>query len=245
MSPGTDRPWNSAFQPDRGLGAFHSLRKAILAQRTQLGLDALKQCDEVLRTAQEPGLPEPLLNLREGEGGSTLVFDDPVYSIWLRFFLRASANRRTEELIRHISKLPSVLQDVERRLTGKANLYVPGSAIALQREDLHPYVMKATPPTYDFSRAPSSSGEEGRTIGHPLRMQAGLLTSKRPGPNCMRRSRSACASSATFRMRHFAVARRRATPESSTWATWMNHFSILKSRSSMKPDIRFFTNLEK
>ncbi|EZP23043.1 hypothetical protein V550_00924, partial [Pseudomonas aeruginosa BWH049] len=28
MSPGTDRPWNSAFQPDRGLGAFHSLRKA-------------------------------------------------------------------------------------------------------------------------------------------------------------------------------------------------------------------------
>ncbi|EOZ4757252.1 hypothetical protein ACQRMY_006101, partial [Pseudomonas aeruginosa] len=116
MSPGTDRPWNSAFQPDRGLGAFHSLRKAILAQRTQLGLDALKQCDEVLRTAQEPGLPEPLLNLREGEGGSTLVFDDPVYSIWLRFFLRASANRRTEELIRHISKLPSVLQDVERRL---------------------------------------------------------------------------------------------------------------------------------
>ena len=69
-------------------------------------------------------------------------------------FLRASANRRTEELIRHISKLPSVLQDVERRLTGKANLYVPGSAIALQREDLHPYVMKATPPTYDFSRAP-------------------------------------------------------------------------------------------
>ncbi|ERX23031.1 hypothetical protein Q013_00689, partial [Pseudomonas aeruginosa X13273] len=26
MSPGTDRPWNSAFQPDRGLGAFHSLR---------------------------------------------------------------------------------------------------------------------------------------------------------------------------------------------------------------------------
>lgn len=154
MSPGTDRPWNSAFQPDRGLGAFHSLRKAILAQRTQLGLDALKQCDEVLRTAQEPGLPEPLLNLREGEGGSTLVFDDPVYSIWLRFFLRASANRRTEELIRHISKLPSVLQDVERRLTGKANLYVPGSAIALQREDLHPYVMKATPPTYDFSRAP-------------------------------------------------------------------------------------------
>lgn len=57
MSPGTDRPWNSAFQPDRGLGAFHSLRKAILAQRTQLGLDALKQCDEVLRTAQEPGLP--------------------------------------------------------------------------------------------------------------------------------------------------------------------------------------------
>ncbi|MGP5757865.1 aKG-HExxH-type peptide beta-hydroxylase [Pseudomonas aeruginosa] len=177
MSPGTDRPWNSAFQPDRGLGAFHSLRKAILAQRTQLGLDALKQCDEVLRTAQEPGLPEPLLNIREGEGGSTLVFDDPVYSIWLRFFLRASANRRTEELIRHISKLPSVLQDVERRLTGKANLYVPGSAIALQREDLHPYVMKATPPTYDFSRAPSSSGEEGRTIGHPLRMQAGLLGS--------------------------------------------------------------------
>ncbi|RBO19865.1 hypothetical protein C2127_25460, partial [Pseudomonas aeruginosa] len=52
MSPGTDRPWNSAFQPDRGLGAFHSLRKAILAQRTQLGLDALKQCDEVLRTAR-------------------------------------------------------------------------------------------------------------------------------------------------------------------------------------------------
>ncbi|SVJ79032.1 HEXXH motif domain [Klebsiella pneumoniae] len=37
--------------------------------------------------------------------------------------------------------------------------------------------MKATPPTYDFSRAPSSSGEEGRTIGHPLRMQAGLLGS--------------------------------------------------------------------
>lgn len=92
MSPGTDRPWNSAFQPDRGLGAFHSLRKAILAQRTQLGLDALKQCDEVLRTAQEPGLPEPLLNLREGEGGSTLVFDDPVYSIWLRF---SSAHRPT------------------------------------------------------------------------------------------------------------------------------------------------------
>ena len=65
MSPGTDRPWNSAFQPDRGSG-LSTRCKAILAQRTQLGLDALKQCDEVLRTAQEPGLPEPLLNLRRG-----------------------------------------------------------------------------------------------------------------------------------------------------------------------------------
>ena len=175
MNPNTDPLWQSTFQPDRGLEEFNALREAVLAQRTRLGRESLKQCNDVLKAAKAIALPDSLLDLLDREGEFTaLVFDDPVFSIWLRFFLRAVANKRMNEVVLHVSKLPSVLEDVERRLTGKAKLYVPGLAIAVQREDLHSYVMAATPPTYDFTRLPSMP-ESGAIIGHPLGMQADVL----------------------------------------------------------------------
>lgn len=175
MNVDPDRLWQSTFQPDHDLTDFDALREDVLAQRTSLGLDALKKCNEVLTASKGSGLPESFLELMEGEQGSnTLVYDDPVFSIWLRFYLRALANRCEEELALHISKLATVFEDVERRLTGKAKVYVPGSLIAVQCADLSPYVMAATPPTYDFTRLPAWSGDDS-TIGHPLRLQADLV----------------------------------------------------------------------
>lgn len=167
--------WESTFQPDNGMEDFRALRDDVVAQRTALGLDALKQSHEILKATNAQGLPQAFIDLLERNSkANILVFDDPVYAIWLRFFLRAMANKRTDEVLVHVSNLTSALEDVESRLTGKARLYVPQSAIPVQRDDLHPYVMLATPPTYDFTQRPATP-DAAMVIGHPIRLQADLL----------------------------------------------------------------------
>ena len=172
MSGVAEPNWRSTFQPDRDPKHLESLRNAFLAQRAQLALEALKRCNELLWAARLEPVGHDLLNLLSRElPANALVLDDPVFAIWLRFFHRAMANGRYEESVVHLFKLQSVLEDVERRLTKHAEAYVPGSVIAVERKRLNPYVMAATPPSYDFTRMV----EGAPIVGHPIEMQADLL----------------------------------------------------------------------
>lgn len=174
MSEASERLWQSTFQPDCDPKELDALRGAFLAERSEVALKTLRSCNELLAAAGlEPIRDDFLELLARQQDAATLVLDDPVFAIWLRFFHRALANARQEEVAVHVKNVHSVLDDVEKRLTGCAECYAPGSLIAVQREDLHPYVMAATPPTYDFTRLPEP--HDGPVIGHPLSMQAELI----------------------------------------------------------------------
>lgn len=175
MSESSEQLWQSTFQPDSAPNGHEALREAFLAQRAEAALQTLRLCNDVMRTRGSEPVPEKLLELiTTRQDAVALVLDDPVFAIWLRFFLRAMANDRAEELGLHLSNLQSVLEDVEIRLTGRAELYAPGSPIAVQREGLNPYAMAAAPPTYDFTRVPRTEEDEP-LIGHPLALQAELV----------------------------------------------------------------------
>lgn len=170
MSGAAGAPWRSTFQPDRAPAELDALRQAYLAQRAQLAVEAVRTCTALLAQRKLPAPPGRLVEiLGQDTPGRLLVLDDPVFAIWLRFFLRAFATGRSDELALHVAKLGDALADVERRLTGKAEAYAGGTAIAVERARLHPYVRAATPPTYDFDAAPAEDA------GYPLALEADLI----------------------------------------------------------------------
>lgn len=162
--------WQESFHPDCTVDATQALRQAFLTQcRTQLR-QALQSCRPL--AAQAPA--ERLLALCDRlTASSALLLDDPVLAIWLRFFSRAQARGQEAEVTLHAAALASVLDDVERRLAGDAEAYVPGTAIAVEYRQLHDYVRAATPPSYDFTD--QSVAEPASSPGHSLGLQADLL----------------------------------------------------------------------
>lgn len=175
--------WRTTFQPDSSSEDLNALRETFLAQRAEIAIETLKECDVVLKAVSLESLPPHRAEAGvHGSAVDVLVFDDPVFAIWLRFFLRAKANGRAKETIVHLLMLKSVLQDVERRLAGRAQAYVAGSLIAVEQGHLHEYLRAAAPPSYDFTHFVDPD-EEGLLVGHPLRMQADILGHAMKGIN--------------------------------------------------------------
>lgn len=172
-TPVTEAVWRGSFHPDGDAGASRGLREALLAQRRGQVQDALRQC-RVLAQAGAAQVSDRVLAMTERlTVSSALLLDDPVFAIWLRFFYRAWGRGERENAVRHAGCLSSVLDDVERRLTGDAEAYVPGTSIAVEGRQLHDYVRAATPPSYDFTKL--SALDDESVPGHPLRLQADLL----------------------------------------------------------------------
>lgn len=173
-APG-DPLWRATFQPDSSIDDLNALRGTFLTQRAEVAVQTLKECNALLEAEGLESLPRRLLDAgAPGLDVDALVLNDPVFGVWLRFFLRAKANGRVREMGVHVLMLKSVLEDVERRLTGKAQAYVPGSLIAVEQWRLHEYLIAATPPSYDFTNF-AEPNEEGPIVGHPLGMQADVL----------------------------------------------------------------------
>ena len=168
--------WRTTFQPDHSFEDLNTLREAVLAKRSKIATETLKDCITVLQSSSFESFLSSLLDVDLHKSAvSALVFNDPVFLIWLRFLLRAKANGRPQETVVHLLMLKTVLQDVERRLTGKAQAYISGSLIAVEQGHLHEYLRAATPPSYDFTHFVEPN-KEGVLVGHPLRMQVDMLS---------------------------------------------------------------------
>lgn len=147
------------------------MRERFLRQRAELAQESIRTSEGINRSGAGGALDDALLErLTAPNSTHAAVFDDPVFAIWLRFLCRAVAKGDVNEVAGHAARLQQVLHRVEQRLSGKDRHYIAGSSISVQRDDLDPYVMAATPPSYDFS-AQTVSG----VSGHPLPLQADLL----------------------------------------------------------------------
>jgi len=102
------------------------------------------------------------------------LYADPVFFTWAHFLNRAVARQSGDEIQFHCSKLDEVIGRVKTRLAGEEAHYVCDTPIALQQDNIDPYVMAATPPSYDFTAVfGSEKGMNGH--GHPLALQRELL----------------------------------------------------------------------
>jgi hypothetical protein len=167
--------WKSSFQPDSPQEDQNSMRSAFFDLRTETAQRSIKACERINRASGLTSIGDELLALLACRSDTSIaVFDDPVFTVWLRFLHRAEAKGQTEEMLHHSSKLPEVLARVERRLTRSERWYVQGSTISVHQDDIDPYIMAATVPTYDFTK-PSIAPGDPKSPGHPVGLQAELL----------------------------------------------------------------------
>jgi hypothetical protein len=123
------------------------------------------------RQAVQNGILDLLVDGGDGDDG---LYVDPVFTAWMNFLGRAFARGDEGEIRFHCENIAHVMARVKRRLAGEDGCYIPGSRIALLQDDFDPYVMAATPPSYDFAPLlQSDGGLDG--CGHPLAMQQELL----------------------------------------------------------------------
>lgn len=165
----------SAFHPDADPDTLKALRDAFLASRRDYGTRTLAMCAEMAphetRKAIGNGLRDVLRAAPEGEDA---LYIDPVFSTWVHFFNRAVTRRSEDEVRFHCARLDEVIGRVKQRLSGGEPHYIAGTQIAVQQGDVDPYIMAATPPSYDFA-ALAAAEQDGRAPGHPLTMQQELL----------------------------------------------------------------------
>jgi len=167
--------WQSSFHPDSSKESQDEMRETFISQRHSLGLDSLKKCAQITQGLKKNVVSDELINiLTPHSEESYAVFDDPIFEIWLSFLHRAAAKGREEEVFLHCVNLTSVLKRVEMRINGKEQRYLLGTKIPIQQNDLDPYLMAATPPSYDFIEALQSEDEISNQ-GHPVELQTELL----------------------------------------------------------------------
>ncbi|MEU1527125.1 HEXXH motif-containing putative peptide modification protein [Nocardia rhamnosiphila] len=165
----------SAFHPDDKPSDLEAMRTAYLAMRQDYGERALALCGEfspdVMRRALGEGLIPVIESMTEG---ANELYLDPVFGTWANFTNRAVSRGAPNEIRFHCNKIDQVIARVKTRVSGEEPYYIPNTSIALQQNDIDPYVMAATPPSYDFV-AMLSSGQGTNGHGHPLPMQQDLL----------------------------------------------------------------------
>lgn len=168
--------WRASFHPDTDPGIQDMMRREFVAARRTMGEHSLAVCAEIApdetRRATGNDIREALTAEPDGEDS---LFVDPVFATWMHFLNRAVARRDAEEVRYHCSRIGPVMKRVVNRLGGHEPNYVRRTKIAVQQDDIDPYVMAATPPSYDFKAVLTS--KEGRNgHGHPLPMQQELVS---------------------------------------------------------------------
>lgn len=151
------------------------MRKAFVDSRRTQGSKSLevtaKVAPEATRQAVQNGIMDLLSDGSDGEDG---LYIDPVFTAWMNFLGRAFARGDESEIRFHCENIAQVMARVKGRLAGEDRHYIPGTRIALLQDDFDPYIMAATPPSYNFEPLlKSNTGLNG--YGHPLALQKELL----------------------------------------------------------------------
>ena len=151
------------------------MRQAYLATRRDHGERMLNLCAEIAPQATRKALAGDVLPLLGGQPEEVdEFFADPVFVTWAHFLNRAVARQSEDEVRFHCNKVDEVIGRVKKRLGGEEPYYVADTSIALQQDNIDPYLMAATPPSYDFVAVlRSDKGMNGH--GHPLPLQRDLL----------------------------------------------------------------------
>lgn len=175
MTPHRPHIWRSSFHPDASPADMAAMRQAYLATRRDHGERMLALCAEVAPQVTRKAFDGGVLPLMETLPEKTdELFADPVFFTWAHFLNRAVVRQSGEEIQFHCNKLDEVIGRVKTRLAGEEAYYVSDTPIALQQDNIDPYVMAATPPSYDFETVlRSEKGMNGH--GHPLPMQRDLI----------------------------------------------------------------------
>ena len=165
----------SAFHPDADPESLQALREAFLASRRDYSTRTLAMCAEMAPDETRKAIGNGLRDvLRAAPDGEDALYIDPVFSTWVHFFNRAVSRRNEDEVRFHCARLDEVIGRVKQRLSGREPLYIAGTQIAVQQEDVDPYIMAATPPSYDFAGQKAGTPEQTGP-GHPLALQQELL----------------------------------------------------------------------
>jgi hypothetical protein len=160
----------STYYPDTDSVARSGLDVAFRASRLALTTQALAACERAMGRAHMDeatrGIFSPLsASLPERSD----LIEDPAFAVWASVLYQAMAREKPHLAVQHLENLPGLLHRVTERMSGGSIRYIPGTAIALQREDLDPYIMAVTPPSYDFTAKPTHA------TGHSLDLQAELV----------------------------------------------------------------------
>lgn len=176
MEPQTHAtPWPASFHPDSDANSVQSMREAFISSRRTQGNKILRVSATVAPEATRQAVTNGILELLSENGdGEDVLYIDPVFTAWMNFLGRAFARGDENEIRFHCEKVAEVMARVKGRIAGKDRHYIPGTRIALLQDDFDPYIMAATPPSYDFGALlQSDAGLNG--YGHPLAMQKELL----------------------------------------------------------------------
>lgn len=151
------------------------MRRAFLAARRDLGNRSLQVSAKVAPAATHQAVRNGILDMFSTDTtDEDHLYSDPVFTTWMNFLNRAFARGDEDEIRFHCENIPQVMARVKDRLAGDEDHYIPGTRIALLQADLDPYIMAATPPSYDFQQ--QLLGENGLNgSGHPLALQQELL----------------------------------------------------------------------
>ncbi|EAQ26411.1 hypothetical protein ROS217_14581 [Roseovarius sp. 217] len=167
--------WPASFHPDSDATSVQAMREAFITSRRTQGSKSLKVSATVAPDATREAVQNGILDLLSGHGdGEDGLYVDPVFTAWMNFLGRAFARGDEKEIMFHCENVAQVMARVKGRLAGEDRHYIPGTRIALLQDDFDPYIMAATPPSYDFE--PLLTSEKGLNgYGHPLALQKELL----------------------------------------------------------------------
>jgi len=167
--------WSASFHPDSDPENVQAMRNAFLEARRELGNRSLQVSAKVAPEATHQAVRNGILDLFSKDAtGEDYLYCDPVFTAWMNFLNRAFARGDKDEIRFHCENISQVMKRVKERLAGEEEHYIPGTRIALLQADFDPYIMAATPPSYDFQQQLlPENGLNG--YGHPLALQQELL----------------------------------------------------------------------
>tara|TARA_R110002049_G_scaffold29972_1_gene101906 strand:- start:85216 stop:86316 length:1101 start_codon:yes stop_codon:yes gene_type:complete len=167
--------WPASFHPDSDPGNLQAMRDAFIGARRDMANRSLEVSAKIAPETTHLAVRNGILDIFEKKTASEdHLYGDPVFATWMNFLNRAFARGDEKEIQFHCENISQVMGRVKGRLNGDENHYVADTRIALLQADFDPYIMAATPPSYDFKvQMQSEQGLNG--YGHPLAMQQELL----------------------------------------------------------------------
>ncbi len=171
MSTATGVLPTTSFHADADPEAVARLRSIYRAERREMAERSLAICATLDPAGTRNAIKDAIESRRSAITDDDL-FEDPAFVTWSNFLQRAVARQSEAEAQMHCRNFAGLLERVAVRLSGEATCYIPGTRIALQQQDIDPYLMAVTPPSYDFAKL-LRTGMNGH--GHPLGLQSEVL----------------------------------------------------------------------